>query len=386
MKMKKRIASVLLCTAIVTSPIASIFNQDADQVLAWQVEMPDAEKGGSGDGSGGGDNKAKPFTFMAEESTIKDGEVDVPKDALFMLKFSNNASEEEVLVKNKEKIKVYEVTAEGDKLADYTITAVPKGHEDKDEFLYRRYIAINFNEYKPSTTYKIVVDAGVEAKNGTSLEKGFDLSFTSLGQVKDEDTNEDVKTIIVNKNARYLNGFTDGTIRPNAEITRVEVAKILSEIIDSAPDVDKPAVVKDLNAKAWYKDYTDFVIAKGIMSGDDKGNFRPNDKMTRAEFVTAIKDLINADNRKANTFTDLSENHWAYGNIMTAYNSGHVNGFPDNTFRPNANISRAEVAKVINSVIGKDRDLETNKENIKNYTDLETNHWAYKEVITGTLD
>lgn len=387
MKMKRKVASILLCTAIVTSPIASVFTKDTGVALAWQVDLPKEEQGGSGNGSGGGDSKDKPFTFIAEESTIKNGEIDVPKQALFMLKFSNNASEKEVFIKNKEKIKVYEVTeGEEDKLASYTITAVPKGHEDKDEFLYRRYISINFTEYKPSTTYKIVVEPGVEAKNGTKLEQGFELQFKSLGEVKEEDKNEEVEKIVVDQNAKYLDGLNDGSMKPNANITRAEVSKILTDIIKTAPDAQKPAVVKDLSDTAWYKKYTDFIIAKGIMIGDSNGNFRPNDSMTRAEFVTTIKDLVNADNKKANPFTDLKEDHWAYANIMTVYNSGNINGFPDNTFRPNANITRAEVATVINGVIGKKVDLEANKDKIKKYTDLDSKHWAYEALITGTLD
>lgn len=387
MKMKKRIASIVLSTVIVASPITSIFNQDAGVVLAWQDTLPEGEEGGSGQGGGnGGGQEAKPFIFLADESTIKDGEVDVPEEALFMLKFSNNASDEEVFESNKEKIKVYEITDEGEKLADYTITEIPKGYEDEDEFLYRRYIAINFNEYKPSTVYKIAVEAGVEARNGTKLEEGFEISFTSAGEDEKPPVVTPIEKIVVDSNAKYLDGFEDGTIKPDADITRAEVAKILTDVIESAPDVEETPLIKDLKDGAWYESYAKFVISKGIMVGDENGNFRPNDKMTRAEVVTTIRDLISSDIEKENKFTDLTDKHWAYNHIMSAYNAGHVSGFSDGSFKPDAKISRAEVAQIINNVIGKEVDLEANKDKIKSYKDLEKNHWGYKAMITGTLD
>lgn len=162
--------------------------------------------------------------------------------------------------------------------------------------------------------------------------------------------------------------------------------KVISSIIKAAPDDENPAKVTDIEDK-WYKEYAEFVLSKGIMKGDAKGTFRPNDNISRQEFVTAIKSLMEKKEAE-NPFTDVKEDSCAYEHIISAYANGFIKGYEEDgrEFKPTNNITRAEVATIINNVIGKSVDLEANKDKIKDYTDLSDSHWAYKAVITATID
>lgn len=374
--MKRKLVSCLLAGAMIMSaPVASVFNIDEPVALAWQTELPDGQPGGTGGGGGtgqGGGNTA--FTFSAEGSTIKDGETGVPKNALLMLLYSNNVSGPEVREQNAEKISVTD--SQGNPV-EITVTSVPEGITVEDEFEYRRYLSINIQDFKAGEKYTITVAPGIQAKNGTVLDEGYSITFTAAEEGEEQD-------IVVDSNAAYLNGYTDGTMKPDAQITRAEVSKILNSVIKEAPDAESPADVTDISSEAWYAADVQFALNKGLMKGYDDKTFRPDNNMTRAEFVTAILKLTEFKTGNA-PFNDIEE-HWANANIVSAYVNEIINGYTDGTFKPDASITRAEVAKIMNQVIGKSRDLEAEKDNIKDYTDLSTEHWGYSSIITATLN
>ncbi len=88
-------------------------------------------------------------------------------------------------------------------------------------------------------------------------------------------------------------------------------------------------------------------VEKGFVAGYPNGTFRPNSPVTRAEFVTM---LVKANEIQKGTksiaFSDVT-NHWAFTSIMTAASNEYVNGYLDGTFRPNNNIVRQEVARIM---------------------------------------
>lgn len=375
--MKKKLVSCLLAGAMIMSaPLASVFNFDEPVSLAWETELPSGQPGGTGGGGGtgqGGGNTA--FSFNAEGSTIKDGETGVPKNALLMLLYSNNVSGPEVLEQNAEKISVTD--SEGNPV-EITVTSVPEGKTVEDEFEYRRYLSINIKDFKAGEKYTITVAPGIQAKNGTVLDDGYSITFTTAEE------GEEPAEVVVNPDAAYLNGYTDGSMKPDAQITRAEVSKILKSVITEAPDAENPAAVTDINSDAWYAGDVEFAVNKGLMKGYEDKTFRPDNNMTRAEFVTAILKLTELKSGDA-PFSDIGE-HWAKANIVSAYVNELINGYNDGTFKPDASITRVEVAKIMNLVIGKERNLEEEKNNIKDYTDLTDAHWGYESIITATLN
>ncbi len=151
----------------------------------------------------------------------------------------------------------------------------------------------------------------------------------------------------------YIIGYPDGTVRPEAPITRAEVAtiffRLLSDDVRSVYMTKENAFI-DVDKDAWFNTAISTMAAMGIFRGDPDGSFRPDDSITRAEFAAiAARFEENGDTTPGN-FTDLY-NHWSAEEVSIAANNGWILGYEDNTFRPDQNITRAEAMTVINRVL-----------------------------------
>ncbi|MEM9511770.1 MAG: S-layer homology domain-containing protein [Cyanobacteria bacterium P01_E01_bin.48] len=103
----------------------------------------------------------------------------------------------------------------------------------------------------------------------------------------------------------------------------------------------------------WAESYIDALSNAGVLGGFPDGSFKPNAKVTRAQFATIVNnafELTNAPN--INTFGDVAENYWAAGAISNAASSGLVAGFPNGTFQPESNVTRAQSLVVMTNALG----------------------------------
>ena len=195
---------------------------------------------------------------------------------------------------------------------------------------------------------------------------------------------EGVDTAIHGTREAYVNGYPDGTIRPDGAITRAESAKLIALLKElDASDAERPAF-GDV-ASGWYNPYINAVARAGLMKGYPDGNFRPDAPITRAEFAQLIMPLDKA-NAAAAPFAD-AKGHWAQRAIGQAYGNGRIVGYPDGTFKPDGVITRAEAVVICNRLINRKADSEglknrlRNSEEIKTFTDLSPSHWAYYEIM-----
>ncbi len=124
------------------------------------------------------------------------------------------------------------------------------------------------------------------------------------------------------------------------------------------------------------------------MNGYEDGTFKPDSNMTRAEFATVVAKYLGLRVNEDSTFAD-SQNHWAEGYISALAEKGIINGYEDNTFKPDAYITRAEAEKVINAALGRTPNKAKVEESISKYTvslsDVPSTHWAYYEVIEAAV-
>lgn len=112
------------------------------------------------------------------------------------------------------------------------------------------------------------------------------------------------------------------------------------------------AVPEDI---AGYKYQTDIelLLAMGIVNGFEDGTFRPDATILRSEFTALVTRVLALDHMGGPvSFTDVPADHWAIDNIYIASQTGLVNGYPDGTFRPDANISFDEAVKIVVSGLG----------------------------------
>lgn len=173
----------------------------------------------------------------------------------------------------------------------------------------------------------------------------------------------------------YINGYPDGTFRPGKSMTRAEAASILAKL-QRLPltDSSKPAFS---DANGWYNAVINAVVKAGYMKGYPDGSFKPDKPITRAEFATMLSHFMSAKTA-SNPFTDTNGN-WAKEAIDKAYAQGIIKGYEDNTFRPAADVSRAEAVAMVN------RTFNIKKAgDVKNpFTDISPSHWAYEDILAA---
>lgn len=178
----------------------------------------------------------------------------------------------------------------------------------------------------------------------------------------------------------YIVGYEDGTIRPNGHITRAEAATVFFRLLtDKARDANLTdrSPYPDVSAGDWYNKAVATLSRMGILSGYEDGSFRPNATVTRAEFA-AMAARFDTEAKPVDTpFTDLT-GCWAADEIAKAYGKGWVNGYGDNTFRPNGPITRAEAVTLINLVLRRlpetDKDLLPDE---RTWPDNPETFWGY---------
>jgi uncharacterized repeat protein (TIGR02543 family) len=151
----------------------------------------------------------------------------------------------------------------------------------------------------------------------------------------------------------YIEGYEDGTVRPNRNITRAEVATVFFRLLtDEAREEYRTTEnsFTDVSDSAWYCEEVSTMANMGIMSGRTETIFDPDTPITRAELAVVCARFDTSDVEGVNRFSDI-EGHWAQADIERAAALGWLEGYEDGTFRPDRYITRAETMTLINRVL-----------------------------------
>ena len=186
----------------------------------------------------------------------------------------------------------------------------------------------------------------------------------------------------------YIIGYPDGTVQPNGQITRAEVAtiffRLLTEDVRTA-NLSRSNRYFDVAASEWYNTAVSTLSSMGIITGYPDGTFRPNAYITRAEFAAIAARFDPSGDKTTASFRDIL-NHWAKDEISIAYNNSWVDGYPDGTFGPQRNITRAETMTLVNRVLN--RRPETEEDLLPEMTiwtdNANPNAWYYLAVQEAT--
>ena len=151
----------------------------------------------------------------------------------------------------------------------------------------------------------------------------------------------------------YVIGYEDGTVRPQSNISRAEVATIFFRLLD--PEIREENLTDentfaDVGKGVWYNQAISTMAALGIVNGRTDAAFEPDAPITRAEFAAICARFDTSKRDGDSNFTDIS-GHWAEAEIERAAMLGWINGYEDGTFRPDAEITRAEAMTLINRVL-----------------------------------
>ena len=219
------------------------------------------------------------------------------------------------------------------------------GHPTADAL--NRYNAIGSKVYRTDQLGDIVIktDGNTATINGNNVDTlGMPSDITghwAESQIKD----------FISKG--YLNGYPDGTFKPQASIKRSEFVKILNKYFGLT---NKSGKVFDDTVWHWAKDEIDIAVTNGVCQGTSSTTFEPDAPITReaaAKMIANYKKISDTHHNKINGYNDGSQTaNWAINEVEAILEAGYMNGYSDtNTFKPKNNITRAEAVVTLGRVI-----------------------------------
>lgn len=179
----------------------------------------------------------------------------------------------------------------------------------------------------------------------------------------------------------FLVGYADGTFGPERDMTRAEVTTMFARLLTEQIEADKTYsnTFSDVPKGYWAANYIGYMQQFGIITGYSDGSFRPDAPVTRAEFA-AIASRFEKLTEGSKSFTDVPDTYWAARYINFAATRGWVTGYSDGTFKPENPITRAEVAAVTCRLLERSADqtyIRSHIGELRTFADVTESHWAY---------
>lgn len=222
--------------------------------------------------------------------------------------------------------------------------------------------------------------------------------------VKETDTQQETKpdekpaeqqevTTVTERHSSYIVGYPDGSFGPEKNMSHAEAVAIFARLLaDKRGETISTAGrtgFADVADSAWYTGYVKYLMDRGVQVSTDNMYFKPDEPITRAEFVTLAVRFFDAyGNGNAEImeqyveFSDVSSGYWAARYIEDAAAHGWIKGYGDGTFGGEKEITRAEVVTVVNRLLARSADQNyLNARSYNAFTDVTRNHWAYAEIM-----
>ena len=196
-------------------------------------------------------------------------------------------------------------------------------------------------ETKHFTKFAIIATEKAEVKKEepAPVEPG---KVVNLSDIKDHWAEKTIAELVA---SGAIGGYPDGTFKPDQGISRAEFATI---VVKAFQLPEKTGKVFEDTANHWAKNFIATAAANGIVSGYSDTTFGPNDHITREQMAVMIVKAAKLVESQGKTFVDTDTvSDWAKNAVVTASGKNIMSGYPDNTFRPKNNATRAEAATVI---------------------------------------
>ena len=185
----------------------------------------------------------------------------------------------------------------------------------------------------------------------------------------------------------YVVGYSDGTVRPNANISRAEVATIFFRLLKKEVrdgNLTTENIFADVTNGQWHNKAISTMAKLGIVKGRRADRLDPDASITRAEFAAICARFNTKPVENSSSFSDIS-GHWAENEIERAAAFGWISGYPDGTFHPDARITRAEAMTMINRVLCRMPQSESDLlDSMVTWPDNKPSDWHYLAVQEAT--
>ncbi|MDR1572082.1 MAG: leucine-rich repeat domain-containing protein [Clostridiales Family XIII bacterium] len=247
-------------------------------------------------------------------------------------------------------------------------------------------IQILDNDGSAYSTWNLRVGTGPPPQPGWSGSGGGGGGLgggSGLGQPADE-------AIRTESHLPYIEGYGDGSVRPDRELSREEAAAMLYRIYGGTEPAERLSYSSyaDVPTERWSAPHIEAVRREKLMIGYPDGGFLPVRGMARNEFAALLCRLAGigpvAERPEGFPLADVPEN-WAAPHIYAAYGAGLVQGYGDGTFRGGRNVMRAEAAAMLNAALAR-KPIRAYWDNSGEnpYSDLAAGHWAYYDILEAS--
>lgn len=305
----------------------------------------------SGGGGGGGGGVSSPSPLEVNKYDPAKDATEVALDAAVKVTFKQE-------IKANDLAKVSITDSKGNK-----VTGVKAGIDGK-------ILALAHDDFNYDTVYKVKIEKGaVERESNSADNSEINWSFTTMKEpvVTPEQLFKDVPPghwafDIINSlfNAKIVGGYPDGTFRPENSITRAEFSRMLTNALGLADGNPGAPTFSDVKPGDWYYGCVEAAVKADLVKGYETGEFRPDALITRQEMTVILvraMGLLGSANANAGSGTSFVDDSgiasWARGFVVTSTQQGLVGGYPDNTFRAEANATRAEACAMVYKLLEK---------------------------------
>lgn len=209
------------------------------------------------------------------------------------------------------------------------------------------------------------------------------VTFEKDSTIADPDDTGVSDWLITGDHILYLNGYGQDLFGPTDNLTRAQAAQLFYNLL-LEKDIPVTVSFTDVPADAWYAEAVHTLASLGIVEGVGGGLFDPERSITRAEFTVIAMRFAQPNVIDTDIFPDVSRNDWFYEQVVSAVQYGWINGYADGTFRPNETIIRAEVAAVVNRILGRSADrtyVDAHIDELTRFTDVSPYYWAYYDIM-----
>lgn len=219
-----------------------------------------------------------------------------------------------------------------------------------------------------------------------AVKNGYIDSYVTTDKI---DLQEGLTPTLTGEHIAYVHGRDTGNFDAEDNVTRGEVAAIFSRLIAKKMVFKDNSTSKftDVVEGAWHTPYIKYLSNVNIINGYEDGTFKPDAPITRAEFATIASRFFELETGAENTFADVLDTHWAKTYIDSAVVKGWLKGYEDGTFKPDQAIKRSEAVTIVNRMLNRSADKEyikANYDEVLDYPDIDESHWAYYEILEAS--
>lgn len=239
---------------------------------------------------------------------------------------------------------------------EYAIVSVGNnsyGHPTADAL--NKYTNIGAKVYRTDKLGNIVIktDGNNATINGNKVNIGGTStstpnSTTSLSDIKGHWAESSIKDFV---SKGYVGGYSNGTFKPNNNITRAEFVVMVNNYFGLTKSSGK--VFSDTK-NHWAKTAIDIAVTNGVCNGKTATEFKPNDYITREQVAVMLsnyKKLTDKNHEEIYKFTDKAQiSSYAKDSVEGVVERGYMSGYSDGNFKPNNKITRAEAVSTLSRV------------------------------------